>query len=122
MRPGHGAPLGGASRWWLDKSLRAHAAALEAAGSRLVLRRGEAVPIVLALAAELGAAGVYWSRSVEAAGRAQDDALTTALGELGVEARATISHLLTDPATVRTGSGGPLPRLRGVPEGAPSPA
>jgi deoxyribodipyrimidine photo-lyase len=43
-------PFGGASRWWFDKSLRAHEAALKALGSGLVLRRGPAIECVLAMA------------------------------------------------------------------------
>ena len=35
-------PLGGASRWWLHGSLDALRTALEALGSRLILRRGAA--------------------------------------------------------------------------------
>ena len=34
-------PMGAASLWWLDKSLRALDATLRARGSRLILRRGD---------------------------------------------------------------------------------
>ena len=37
-------PLGGASRWWLHGSLDALRTALEALGSRLILRRGGTIP------------------------------------------------------------------------------
>lgn len=101
-------PLGGASRWWLDKSLRAHAARLAEVGSRLVLRRGPAVETVLALAEELGAATVCWCRSVEPVLRDQDEALAAALAERGVEARAELGNHLLDPLALRTGAGGPF--------------
>jgi deoxyribodipyrimidine photo-lyase len=100
-------PLGGASRWWLDKSLRALAASLERLGSRLILRRGPAVEAVLAVAAETGASAVLWSRSFEAFGREQDRALTTALEERGAQAHAFLTSLLHDPETLRSGTGQP---------------
>ena len=43
--------LGGASRWWLHHSLSRLAAALEAKGSRLILRRGRSEVVLAALAA-----------------------------------------------------------------------
>ena len=48
-------PLGGAARWWLHHSLTQLAAGLEAAGSRLLLRRGPAAGIIQDIAAETGA-------------------------------------------------------------------
>ena len=39
-------PLGGAARWWLDKSLRALSADLADRGTPLVLRRGPAEQVV----------------------------------------------------------------------------
>ena len=52
---------GAAGLWWLDKSLRALAADLERRGSQLILRRGEAGPILRELAAGTGAS-VVWNR------------------------------------------------------------
>jgi deoxyribodipyrimidine photo-lyase len=101
-------PLGGASLWWLDKSLRAHGAALEALGSRLTLRRGPAVETVLALVDAVGAGAVVWTRSVEAFGKAQNAALTGALAERGVGLQTFNSNLLHDPERVRTGAGAPF--------------
>ena len=46
---------GGASRWWLHNSLASLAKSLEAKGSRLILRRGDAVEVLTSLAAETGA-------------------------------------------------------------------
>jgi deoxyribodipyrimidine photo-lyase len=101
-------PLGGASRWWLDKSLRAHAAALEALGARLILRRGPAVDAVLAVAAEAGATDVHWHRSQEGFGRDQDARLAAALAEIDVQPHAHLGGLLTDPGALRTKTGQPF--------------
>src|SRR5215217_1943964 len=55
-------PLGGATRWWLHYSLEGLAAALEAKGSRLLLRRGPAADVIQGLAGETGAAHLFWNR------------------------------------------------------------
>ena len=47
--------MGGASRWWLHHSLASLNAALEARGSRLILRRGNCADVLTALAVEIGA-------------------------------------------------------------------
>ncbi len=66
--------MGGASRWWLHHSLASLAAALEAKGSRLILRRGKCAEVLPALAAEIGAGEVHalhhyepWWRNAERA-------------------------------------------------------
>ena len=66
---------GAAALWWLDKSLRALAAALEARNSRLVLRRGGAQAVLEALIEESDAAQVTWTRGYEPALDARDEAL-----------------------------------------------
>ncbi|NJM35131.1 MAG: deoxyribodipyrimidine photo-lyase, partial [Rhodomicrobium sp.] len=50
---------GGASRWWLAGSLKALDADLKTLKSRLVLRSGDAVKVLTALADETGAETVY---------------------------------------------------------------
>lgn len=57
-----GRRLGGAARWWLDKSLRALDADLRAIGSRLTLARGDAATALVALAAAVGADQVVFNR------------------------------------------------------------
>ena len=47
--------IGGAQRWWLHHSLAALATALEEHGSRLILRRGDAVAILTELMEQTGA-------------------------------------------------------------------
>ena len=66
--------MGAASRWWLHHSLAALARALEARGSRLILRRGNSADVLAALAAESGAREVHalhhhepWWRNAERA-------------------------------------------------------
>lgn len=94
-------PMGAAARWWLDKSLAALAASLEALGSRLVLRRGAAGEVVEAMARELGAS-VYWNRLYDPGAAERDAALKARL-----DGRSFNAALLNEPWTVKTGAGGP---------------
>ena len=50
---------GGASRWWLHQSLVSLGKSLEARGSKLILRRGDAVEVLTKLAQETGAATIH---------------------------------------------------------------
>jgi deoxyribodipyrimidine photo-lyase len=97
-------PPGAASRWWLDRSLRALDAALRARGSRLIVRRGPSVETLAALTAEVGAGGVYWNRRYEPAVIARDAQATRVLA--GV--RTFNAGLLHEPWTVRTRGDGPF--------------
>ncbi len=51
--------MGAASRWWLYHSLKSLAEALEAKGSRLILRRGKSDDVLSELAGEVGATRVH---------------------------------------------------------------
>ena len=98
---------GAAARWWLDKSLQALAEALEARGSRLVLRRGAALETLQAVVQETQAAMLVWNRSYEPPLDARDAELAEALRDQGVEACACAGKLLLEPDAVRTKTGGP---------------
>lgn len=105
---GPGRPLGAASRWWLDKSLAALARSLEAVGSRLILRRGDAAKAIGDLARETGAAQVVWSLSHEAAVAARDAAIGRDLGARGVAVQTFEASLLVPPDSVLTADGRPF--------------
>jgi len=101
-----GRPWGGASRWWLELSLRALDLSLGALGARLVLRRGDPVSVVEAMAREVGATDVVWNRVYGGAAQARDAALMARLTENGVRARSCNASLLLEPWALRTGAGG----------------
>jgi deoxyribodipyrimidine photo-lyase len=132
--PGEETPWspGGASQWWLHRSLTALAADLEKRGSRLIVRHGASLDTLLDLAQECGATRIYWNRSYEPAGIARDTAVKTALRERGVEATSHLGNVLFEPWTVRSGAGTPfrvftpfwkhcLTRLHDVPNPTPAP-
>jgi deoxyribodipyrimidine photo-lyase len=101
-----GRPLGGASRWWLDKSLRAFAASLERIGGRLDVVRGEAETVIPALARQ--ATAVYWTRRYGAAGIETDKRIKAGLRGLGVRPESFNGQLLREPWEVTTDQGGPF--------------
>lgn len=97
--------LGGASRWWLDKSLRALGERIGAKGGALVLRSGPAETAIAKLVAETGAHAVYWTRRYGPARRI-DERIKAALKKDGVEAHSFNGALLAEPFALKTGSGG----------------
>ncbi|RZJ29318.1 MAG: deoxyribodipyrimidine photo-lyase, partial [Brevundimonas sp.] len=56
---------GGASLWWLDKSLQALDDSLKARGSRLILRSGDSETELRRLIGETGADAVFMNRRFE---------------------------------------------------------
>lgn len=90
----------------LGQSVEALQAALERAGSRLVLRKGRALDTLLALAKETGAEAIYWSRMYDPVSRKRDEAVKAALKDNGIEAKSFAGQVLFEPWTVETGTGG----------------
>jgi len=66
-------------RWFLHGALTALDAALDERGSRLIVRHGDPVEIVPALAAEIGARAVFRSQDVGVYGRRRDERVAVAL-------------------------------------------
>ncbi|MBV9655177.1 MAG: deoxyribodipyrimidine photo-lyase [Acetobacteraceae bacterium] len=99
--------LGGASRWWLDGSLRSLAADLAGAGSQLVLRRGETVAALSGLVHETGATAVFAGVAVEPWARALSERLETAMRQSGVAVHWHRTVSLFDADAIRTQSNGP---------------
>lgn len=97
---------GGASSWWLDKSLRALASDIEALGGRLILKTGDAGDVLRQIAADTGARSVFWTRRYDHAGRQIDATLKTELKAAGLLAESFNGSLLTEPWSQTTGSGG----------------
>lgn len=98
---------GGASRAWLDRSLRALADDLRTRGSGLTVRAGASLTCLRALIAECGAEAVFWNRLYEPATRARDSAVKQGLREDGVLVESFNAAQLCEPWTVQTGAGTP---------------
>lgn len=98
-------PLGGAAKWWLHGSLTALDAAL---GGRLTIVRGPGDQVIGRLAAEIGAGAVYWNHRYDHAGQEIDARLKHVLKDCGIIAESFNGHLLYEPWTAMTKSGGPF--------------
>jgi deoxyribodipyrimidine photo-lyase len=92
--------IGGAGRWWLERSLAALAAALEERGGRLIRRAGDSRAVVDAVVAETGADAVFWNRRYTPSGIAQDTSIKAALRARGVEVRSFRAAVLVEPMAV----------------------
>lgn len=98
--------LGAAPRWRLGQGVAALARALEARGLRLILRRGRALDSLRALIAETGAGAVFWTRGYDPAAIARDRDVKAALRADGYDVQSFPGHVLFEPWTVQTGTGG----------------
>jgi deoxyribodipyrimidine photo-lyase len=101
-------PAGAASRAYLTRSLAALDADLRTRHSRLIVRQGRSAEVLPRLAAELRATVVYANRRHEPAAAAADERVARRLGSLGIPFRQSEAALLSDPAALRTRSGGPF--------------
>ena len=99
-------PLGGASLWWLDKSLRALSEDLEQLGGRLTIRAGDGSACLDELIEETGAKAVYWNRRYGKAERDIDAAIKSRLKDRDIDVQSFNGRLLVEPWVLKTGSGG----------------
>ena len=100
-------PPGGASRWWLHRSLERLIGDLAGRGVPLLIRGGDPRRIIPELAEQTGAAYVSWSRRYHRPHRDIDAEVKETLRARGVDAHSFPGHLLAEPWTVATGQGTP---------------
>ncbi|MCM8556355.1 cryptochrome/photolyase family protein [Sphingomicrobium sediminis] len=94
--------LGGASRWWLHRSLESLAADLEEKGSKLILRQGRVDHVIPQLCEELGATRVHGVHHYEPWWKEAEDRIADQ-----VEICLHDGNYLEPPGAVTTGSGDP---------------
>jgi len=100
------AGMGAMPRWRMLLGAAHLGRRLEDRGSALILRRGPALDTLRELARATGAGAVYWSRLVDPDAKARDTAVKTALRGDGIDAKSFAGHLLFDPWSVETKTGG----------------
>ncbi len=98
--------LGAAPKWRWGLGVDHLAHSLDAVGSRLICRSGDALQVLQALVAETGAGAVYWSRLYDPQAVARDSKIKSILKAQGVQARSFGGHLMFEPWTVETKTGG----------------
>ncbi len=96
-----------ARAWFLCESLRELAERWRAAGSRLLILRGDPAVLVPLVARAAGAAVVAWNREVEPYGRERDRQVAAALQGQGIRVLVDWDQLLVAPEAIRTGAGEP---------------
>ncbi len=96
---------GGASRWWLDKSLRQLSKDIKALGGTLTLRSGEAEAVLLDLVKTSGASGLYWNRRYQQPERDIDAGIKRFFTDKGLYVESFNANLLTEPWTIKSGQG-----------------
>jgi deoxyribodipyrimidine photo-lyase len=98
-------PLGGASRWRLDRALAALEQDLAARGGKLHFLRGQAERLLPEIARAARAEKIFWSRRYGGAEIALDTRLKAALRESGCEVHSFNASLLAEPWQVKSRSG-----------------
>lgn len=122
---------GAAPRFRLGLSVASLRDNLSTKGSKLILRKGNALSVLRDIIRETGATAVYWSRLYDPDAKVRDTEVKSALKEDGIDAKSFAGHLLHEPWTVETQTGGfykvytPLwkaVRGRDLPDTLPTPA
>lgn len=96
---------GGASNWWLEKSLSRLSTEIQARGGDLILRRGDPDRILTGLLEESGFSHIFWNRRYTKPGRDKDAAIKKRLRDAGVHVESCNANLLTEPWSYKTGAG-----------------
>lgn len=97
--------MGGASRWWLDKSLAALAESVQERGGHLILRHGASDKILPAVVADCDASAVYFTRAYEPFAVALEEKLKKIFDAADVAFKRFGGALLCEPEAIRTKSG-----------------
>lgn len=98
--------LGAAPKWRLGQGLETFARTLQATRSRLILRSGDSLNVLAHLVEETGARDVWWTRAYDPESVARDKAVKAGLEDRGVTAKSCAGHVLFEPWSVETGTGG----------------
>lgn len=100
--------LGAAPKWRLGLGVQALASDLHRIGSRLILRRGDALDELQKLLSETGARAVYWSRAYDPLAVRRDRQIKSALTDAAVQVKSFGGHLLFEPWAIATRAGQPF--------------
>jgi deoxyribodipyrimidine photo-lyase len=100
------ATLGAAPKWRLGLGIEHFRESLRKRGSELVLRRGPAELVLRELIEETGATSVMWTRLYDPQAVDRDSTIKSALKFDGINARSFGGHLMFEPWTTETKTGG----------------
>lgn len=97
---------GAAPKWRWGLGLESFDLSLKSQGSRLIFRTGDPLEVLRSLSAETGADTVYWNRLYDPDAIARDKVVKTGLKDDGVTAESHKGHIIFEPWTVQTKTGG----------------
>ncbi|WP_299374821.1 deoxyribodipyrimidine photo-lyase [uncultured Tateyamaria sp.] len=98
--------LGAAPKWRWGLGVEHLGQSLAEKGSRLTLRSGDALEVLLQLIDETGAGAVHWSRLYDPQAVERDSKIKATLKEQDIDARSYGGHLMFEPWTTETKTGG----------------
>jgi deoxyribodipyrimidine photo-lyase len=98
---------GGASRWWLYKSLHSLRRSFEERGVQLIFRRGSPLQVLNDLVTETKACAIYWNRCYEPYSLSRDQEIKTYLNKAGIPCESFKGSLLIDPWKIESNTKGP---------------
>ncbi len=98
--------IGGASRWWLQKSLARMDAELRKAGSRLIIRRGSSCQILQDVARREGVELIFWNRLYEPSTAALEKRIESIFAGLPTKLQSCRGSLLREPWEIKKNDGG----------------
>lgn len=94
--------LGGASYWWLHKSLKSIQSAFNEQGVGLILRTGNPETVLIELAEQIEADAIVWNRVYSPIGIEQGKSLKKACARESIETHSFNGQLLIEPTEVLT--------------------
>ena len=97
--------LGSAQAWWLHHSLMALNHSLKQLGLNLILRKGNALEIILDLAGKVSLDAVYWNRCYDPTSISRDKLIKATLMEKGLQVQSSNGSLLNEPWTIKNKQG-----------------
>ena len=97
--------FGAAPKWRLDQAIRCIQASLSNIGSRLIIRKGNALDTLAGLIKETGARSVYWSRAYDPKAISRDKKIKLGLKSFDIEAKSFKGFLVFEPWLAKTKAG-----------------
>lgn len=98
--------IGGALKWWLNKSLTVLSQTIDALGGTLILRSGDPLSALQDIVESTGATTIFWNRRYEKHGVETDTAVKQHLKTEGLEAKSFKANVLFEPWEVEKKTGG----------------
>ena len=90
-------PIGGASQWWLSKSLESLEQELREFGTRLFIFKGPYEQTLLKIIKKVQPTSIYWNREYDPASVKHDKQIKTSLQKYDINIRSFNSSLLLEP-------------------------